>query len=147
MHEAGFAAVSSMDYSDSVISEMRAKTSGKFGMVWETMDVTEMRYDDVSWPLVMDKGTLDALYAENTTSLGKVAEQMLCEIQRVLAPGGHYALITMAQEFVLAKVLLTFSPPHWNGTIDIQPFFPSDGTTRSACVLLLFVGSCAAYAG
>jgi hypothetical protein len=37
------------------------------------MDVTAMTYADGSWPLVMDKGTLDALYAEDTAELGGIA--------------------------------------------------------------------------
>jgi hypothetical protein len=73
---------------------------------------------------------------------------MLGEIQRVMAPGGRYVLITMAQDYVLARALGAFSPPQWRGTVDVHPFTPSDGTSRSAylviCRTALSEGSAAA---
>ena len=145
MCDAGFAAVTSVDYSESVIAEMRAKTAGRSELAWEVMDVTAMRYGDASWRLVVDKGTLDALYAEETDVLGQVADSMFAEIQRVLAPGGKYALVTMAQGYVLARVLSAFSAPRWAGTVDIHPFVPGDGTARAA-YLLVFTAAAAGAA-
>ena len=51
---------------------------------------------------------------------------MLGEIQRVMAPGGRCVLITMAQDFVLARALGAFGPPQWRGTVDAHPFATSD---------------------
>lgn len=132
MSNAGFSAITSIDYSASVIVEMRAKTANQSGLAWEVMDVTALSYGDSSWSLVIDKGTLDALYAEDTEELGEVARKMFTEIQRVLAPGGRYMLVTMAQSFVLQRVLGAFSRPCWRGTVDIHSFMPGDGTLRPA---------------
>ena len=146
MSGAGFTSVTSMDYSESVIDEMKRKTAGAVGMQWDVMDVTAMTYADGSWPLVVDKGTLDALYAENTEKLTEVARQMFSEIQRVLATGGRYVLVSMCQDFVLARVLGCFAAPAWRGRVDIQPFVPGDGTARPA-YLLIFTAAASAEGG
>lgn len=142
MRDAGFTDITSIDYSASVIAEMRAKTANQSGLRWEVMDVTAMSYSDASWPLVVDKGTLDALYAEDTVELGEVARKMFAEIQRVLKPGGRYVLVTMAQSFVLQRALGAFTVPAWCGTIDIHSFVPGDGTLRPA-YLIVFTASSA----
>ncbi len=136
MSTAGFAAITSIDYSASVIAEMRAKTASQRGLTWEVMDVTAMSYADQSWPLVVDKGTLDALFAEDTVELGEIARKMFAEIQRVLAPGGKYVLVSMAQSFVLQRVLSAFSAPSWYGTVDVHSFVPGDGTLRPAYLIV-----------
>jgi hypothetical protein len=147
MSSAGFSAITSVDYSASVIAEMEAKTAGRSGLAWEVMDVTAMSYAGDSWRLVVDKGTLDALYAEDTAELGEVARKMFAEIQRVLAPGGKYVLVTMAQGFVLARALGSFAPPKWRGTVDVHPFVPSDGTSRPAYLIVFTAAAEAAAAG
>ena len=147
MSDAGFAAITSIDYSASVIAEMRAKTANQSGLAWEVMDVTAMTYTDGSWPLVVDKGTLDALYAEDTEELGEVARKMFGEIQRVLAPGGKYVLVTMAQSFVLQRVLDAFTAPTWRGTVDIHSFVPGDGTLRPAYLIVFTAAATGAALG
>lgn len=68
MYDAGYTAVRSVDFSDAVIDEMRAKhAAARPGMAWDVMDVTNMAgIGDGSVDVVMDKGMLDALYAEDT---------------------------------------------------------------------------------
>jgi SAM-dependent methyltransferase len=126
MHaQGGFHDVTSIDYSPAVIAEMRAKCQKASpgaqvatGLRWEVMDVTDMAaYADSSWSLVVDKGTLDALYAEDTAVLARAAARMLREVGRVLAPGGVYVLVSMAQGFVLERALTAFCPPSATGMV------------------------------
>jgi hypothetical protein len=152
LHSAGFTNVTSIDYSEAVINEMRQKCGSQPALVWETMDATVMRFDDESWETIVDKGTLDALYAEDTPSISATAEAMLRETQRVLASRGRFFLVTMAQDFVLAKVFQVFASrlpdgsPGWAGWVTVQPFRPTDGPPHSAYLLVFEASPAAATA-
>ncbi|CEG35158.1 methyltransferase-like protein 13 isoform x1 [Plasmopara halstedii] len=123
----GFSNLCSVDFSELVINEMRRKHPL---LQWQVMDMTDMRtLEDASFDLVMDKGALDALMAENTAEIKQDANKMLREVRRVLAPGGHYCCVTMAQDFILHHVLSFFSmkdetetePTHWSVGVQELP--------------------------
>ncbi|OWZ14296.1 Methyltransferase [Phytophthora megakarya] len=102
----GFLDLLSVDFSERVIDEMRRKEPT---LQWQVMDMTDMRaLQDASFDLVMDKGALDALMAEDTAEIKTDASKMLREVQRVLAPGGRYCCVTMAQDFILQHLLSFF---------------------------------------
>ena len=44
-------------------------------------------------------------------------------------------LVTMAQSFVLKRVLDAFSAPTWRGTVDVHSFVPGDGSLRPAYLI------------
>ncbi|RQM14888.1 hypothetical protein DD237_003055 [Peronospora effusa] len=99
----GFVNLLSVDFSARVIDEMQRKHPA---MQWQVMDMTDMRtLEDGSFDLVMDKGALDALMAEDTKEIKEDASRMLNEVERVLAPGGRYCCVTMAQDFILQHLL------------------------------------------
>ncbi|KAG7395967.1 hypothetical protein PHYBOEH_002952 [Phytophthora boehmeriae] len=103
----GFSDLLSVDFSERVIDEMRRKHPT---LRWEVMDMTDMKtLEDGSFDLVLDKGALDALMAEDTLEIKKDATRMLQEVRRVLAPGGRYCCVTMAQDFILSHLLRFFS--------------------------------------
>ncbi|KAE9028619.1 Methyltransferase-like protein 13 [Phytophthora rubi] len=103
----GFSELLSVDFSARVIDEMRRKQPA---LRWEVMDMTDMRaLGDASVDLVLDKGALDALMAEDTPAVRQDATRMLREVRRVLAPGGRYCCVTMAQDFILQHLLSFFS--------------------------------------
>ncbi|GMF26582.1 unnamed protein product [Phytophthora lilii] len=103
----GFGDLLSVDFSARVIDEMRRKHPA---LRWQVMDMTDMRaLADASFDLVMDKGALDALMAEDTPEIRADAARMLREVRRVLAPGGRYCCVTMAQDFILQHLLGFFS--------------------------------------
>lgn len=54
------------------------------------MDATEMSFKDGSFPLAVDKGTLDAMCAGSYELAGKLA----AEVYRVLQPGGLWILVS-----------------------------------------------------
>ncbi|KAI9990172.1 hypothetical protein PInf_020598 [Phytophthora infestans] len=123
----GFSSLLSVDFSERVIDEMRRKHPV---LQWQVMDMTDMRaLEDASFDLVMDKGALDALMAEDTPEIKRDALKMLREVRRVLAPGGRYCCVTMAQDFILQHLLSFFSlkdetepePTHWSVGVQELP--------------------------
>ncbi|RHY34880.1 hypothetical protein DYB32_002406 [Aphanomyces invadans] len=102
----GYLHVTSMDFSALVIDEMKHKHPS---MKWDVMDMTQMSYADASFDCVMDKGALDALMATDDTPVLADAVKMFREIDRVLAPGGSYICVTMAQDFILEHLLTAFT--------------------------------------
>ncbi|KAG6613770.1 methyltransferase-like protein 13 isoform x1 [Phytophthora cinnamomi] len=99
----GFCDLLSVDFSARVIDEMRRKHPA---LRWQEMDMTDMRaLGAASFDLVVDKGALDALMAEDTPEVREDATRMLREVRRVLAPGGRYCCVTMAQDFILQHLL------------------------------------------
>lgn len=123
----GFSNLLSVDFSARVIDEMQRKYPA---LQWQVMDMTNMRaLEDASFDLVMDKGAMDALMAENTAEIRHDALKMLCEVRRVLAPGGRYCCVTMAQDFILQHLLSFFILPveadaeqtHWSVSVHELP--------------------------
>ncbi|KAG7378237.1 hypothetical protein PHYPSEUDO_010391 [Phytophthora pseudosyringae] len=103
----GFSSLLSVDFSERVIGEMTRKHPA---LQWRVMDMTDMRALEAgSFNLVVDKGALDALMAEDTPEVRVDASKMLREVRRVLAPGGRYCCVTMAQDFILQHLLSFFS--------------------------------------
>jgi spermidine synthase/ubiquinone/menaquinone biosynthesis C-methylase UbiE len=114
----GFTQLLSVDFSERVIDEMRRKQPT---LQWKVMDMTDMReLQDGSFDLVMDKGALDALMAEDTAEIKADALKMLTEVSRVLAPGGRYCCVTMAQDFILQHLLGFFCQDVMQWSVGVQ---------------------------
>ena len=115
MYDAGYDAITNVDFSPVVIEEMSAKTrKDQPKMRWKLLDMTDMHeekggFSDGAFGTVLDKGALDALMAEDTADVGASAARFLAEVERVLAVGGVYLVVTMAQEFILRRLLTTFT--------------------------------------
>merc|ERR1712060_1024841 len=60
------------------------------GQRFMVMDATQMSFPDESFDVVIDKGTLDALYS-GALPMVKAA---IAEIERILRPGGVYIMVT-----------------------------------------------------
>eukprot|EP00667_Euglena_gracilis_P008683 EG_transcript_8804 len=134
----GFASVTSIDFSEEVVAAMRSKTQAMDGLHWAVMDMTRLQYDNESFGCVMDKGALDALYAADEDAIAEDVSRMFREVQRVLRPGGSYLCITMAQDYVLQRLLQHFAGPGWG--VDLHTFAPSDGTAAPAFLVALTKG-------
>ncbi|KAH0787070.1 Phosphoethanolamine N-methyltransferase-related protein [Histomonas meleagridis] len=85
-----FHSVYNMDISSVVIDQMKSKYQDQKELIWEVMDCTNMTYEDNSFDVVFDKGTLDALFCGDM----KNVEKTICEVARILKPNGIYIVIT-----------------------------------------------------
>ncbi|TDH67837.1 hypothetical protein CCR75_007980 [Bremia lactucae] len=123
----GFSCLLSVDFSARVINEMQSKHPA---LKWQVMDMTQMdALEDASFDLIMDKGALDALMAEDTPEIKLDAIKMFREVRRLLATSGRYCCITMAQDFILRHLLEFFilkdfvetKPTYWGVGVQELP--------------------------
>ena len=111
LYDVGYRAITSIDISDQVISQMQQTNKARPELVFEKMDVLDLKYPEDKFSVVLDKGTLDALF----TSSGeeeKVAG-MWSEIARVLRLGGRYVSVSLLQPHILSSVVSWFSSRGW----------------------------------
>ena len=71
--------------------------------------LSQMDYKDGEFNVVLDKGTLDALYSQDDQENEEKIEKMFAEISRVLRIGGRYLCITLAQSFIAKKIVQYFT--------------------------------------
>jgi ubiquinone/menaquinone biosynthesis C-methylase UbiE len=154
-YDKGFHNLINLDFSELVIDEMKNKTTDRKEMKWVVGDMTDLStYSDSSINVVFDKGALDALMSTDSTDVRDKAAQMFSEIQRVLAPGGKYICITLAEHFIIESLLTYFNPSvvsgGWSITVDCvtskkdSPFLPfyveiSKATSSASNDIKLFV--------
>jgi len=92
MHEAGYRSVTNIDISASAVKKMEEQFS-VLGMEWRVMDATAMSFEDCTYDLQVDKGTLDAMMHGGSVGEG-LASAMTAEVWRTLRPGGRFLLIS-----------------------------------------------------
>jgi len=68
-----------------------------------------MSFLDNSFSVVLDKGTLDAVFTDDSPDVTKAVEKMVSEIGRVLRIGGRYVCFSLAQEHIVNKIVRLFS--------------------------------------
>lgn len=110
MYDSGFKNITNIDISPVAIKkmiEMNGKDRGD--MKFLQMDATAMSFENESFSVVFDKGTLDALMTDNSDEVRKTVETYFNEILRVLRNGGRYICISLLQEHIL-NFLLEFFP-------------------------------------
>ena len=84
LYQSGFQNIVNIDFSQLVIDEMKRKTADLTNMSWELMDMTKMTFPDNSFDIVLDKGAIYALMAQDTQEVHQEALRTMNEIQRVL---------------------------------------------------------------
>ncbi|XP_028327969.1 EEF1A lysine methyltransferase 4 [Gouania willdenowi] len=105
MYNAGYHAITNIDYSSVCISTMRARHSDCPGMTWHQMDVCQLSFPNSSFDVVIEKATLDALMVDEKTpwkissQTASFIHQALTEISRCLKTGGRFISVTFAQPF------------------------------------------------
>lgn len=90
MHANGFRNMTNIDISRVSIEKMEVRFKS-LGFRWLEMDATAMTFDDCSFDVAIDKGTVDALM-----SPGLLAETqaVMTEVWRTLRPGGIFILVS-----------------------------------------------------
>ncbi|CAB4067056.1 unnamed protein product [Lepeophtheirus salmonis] len=111
----GFKSVFSIDTSSHAIKAM----SDKYAQFSEDlkfieMDATEMKFPDEHFGVVVDKGTLDALFVdgEDPAVLSTITN-MINEIDRTLKNNGRYICISLLQPHILKWIVPTFAERGW----------------------------------
>lgn len=123
LYDAGYHNIYNIDYSDLVIKEMKEKNLHKReSMTWEIGDVTNMESlfpKEEDFQIIIDKGTLDAIFSENTAALRQKVKQMFDEVNRLLDGfNGMYVCVSLAQDFILDILMEYFQPSNWE--IDVH---------------------------
>jgi len=113
LYDVGYRNIRSIDISDLVISQMSQQNKHRGELIFEKMDVTNMRFKDEEFSVVIDKGTLDALFTDTTKDVIEKVEQMWEEIGRVLRVGGRYLCVSLLQPHILSSMVTWFSNRGW----------------------------------
>eukprot|EP00092_Neocalanus_flemingeri_P003266 GFUD01003497.1.p1 GENE.GFUD01003497.1~~GFUD01003497.1.p1 ORF type:complete len:665 (+),score=233.31 GFUD01003497.1:1632-3626(+) len=113
LYDVGYRNIRSIDISDLVIAQMSQQNRHRGELIFEKMDVTDMRFKDEEFSVVLDKGTLDALFTDTTEEVVTKVEQMWEEISRVLRVGGRYLCVSLLQSHILSAMVTWFSSRGW----------------------------------
>ncbi|XP_054756592.2 EEF1A lysine methyltransferase 4-like [Lytechinus pictus] len=103
MYEDGYHNIVNVDFSSVCIEKMKEKHEHCPTMEWMVMDIKDLKFPDCSFDVVLEKGTLDALVANekdpwNISEEGfDVMNQSLTQVSRVLKPAGRFLSLTFAQ--------------------------------------------------
>ena len=109
LYDAGIRNISNIDISEVVIKQMAPRNKEKRPhMSFTVMDVLRMDYSAAQFDCVLDKGTLDALFTDQTRETVEKVDRLFSEVERVLKVGGRYVFVSLAQEHILVKVMVCF---------------------------------------
>lgn len=92
MYNDGYKNIKNIDISHNVIKIMAERNKDKEGMIYEVMDVRDLKYEDNSFDLAVDKSTIDALLCGEDAFIN--VAKMIKEVQRVLKVGGYYMIVS-----------------------------------------------------
>ena len=123
LYDAGYEQITNIDYSPTVIRDMRAKhATTRPKMQWMVMDMTDMSaLDDAYFDVVIDKAAMDALMTQegdvwNPDARAIAASRAMCQhVSRILRSGGHFLQISLNQTHFRKKYLLGW---HNNDSVD-----------------------------
>lgn len=88
----GYKNIKNIDISHNVIKAMKERNKDKVGMMYEVMDVRDLKYEDNTFDLAVDKSTIDALLCGDDAFIN--VAKMIKEVQRVLKVGGYYMIVS-----------------------------------------------------
>ena len=109
MYDVGYTNITNIDISEVVIKQMAKTYRSRESCKWIQMDATSMSFDNESFSVVLDKGTLDAMMSEESDAVNKMISKYFSEIMRVLKPMGRYVCVSLLQEHIIQS-LLNFFP-------------------------------------
>ena len=68
-----------------------------------------MTFGDGEFSVCLDKGTLDAIFSDDSPEVHVQVDKMLAEVGRVLRVGGRYICISLAQPFIARRIVERFA--------------------------------------
>eukprot|EP00620_Florenciella_sp_RCC1587_P018131 CAMPEP_0182574976 /NCGR_PEP_ID=MMETSP1324-20130603/28178_1 /TAXON_ID=236786 /ORGANISM="Florenciella sp., Strain RCC1587" /LENGTH=181 /DNA_ID=CAMNT_0024790475 /DNA_START=33 /DNA_END=574 /DNA_ORIENTATION=- len=116
LYDDGFKNVTSIDFSPTVIKAMAARhAEARPELKWLTMDMLDLKFDDESFDVVIDKAAMDALMTDEGSvwdpaqATRDAADAMCRESSRVLVKGGGvFICVSFAQPHFRIKYLEAF---------------------------------------
>jgi len=90
MYDDGYKNIVNIDIAESVIEKMKLRINGRIGLIYETMDATEMtKLKDAEFDLVIDKGTLDAILNGENSSFIAAKLIKVCIFKKLIFKRNH----------------------------------------------------------
>ena len=108
MYDIGIKNIINIDLSEIVIKQMCGKNKHRKEMLFLKMDMLKMDFEDSTFDVVVDKGTLDALMSDSSEKVDDDCNKLFAELDRVLKIGGRYICVSLAQEHISDKILSSF---------------------------------------
>lgn len=103
----GVKKITSIDFEETVIKKMNNR---EVPINYQVMDMLNMSFEDGSFDYAIDKGTLDAICADNTPETATKVVQYFNEVLRVINPkGGTFVCVSLLQDFILDALISFFS--------------------------------------
>ncbi|KAI7848851.1 S-adenosyl-L-methionine-dependent methyltransferase [Circinella umbellata] len=103
MYKDGYKNITNIDYSKTVIDNMKERCIDMPEMKWLEMDIRDLKFDNESFDVVIDKGTMDALMCDRG-DVWDPSEELIAEVKgevdevvRVTKVGGSFLYITFGQ--------------------------------------------------
>ena len=129
LYDKGYHNITNNDISESCIKLM--KESDTRGMKWDVVDILKpLPYDNESFDMALDKGTLDAIILEKADKWEpdpeafEISEKYFKEVDRVLKPDGIFIQISFGQPHFRRKL---FERDIYNWDVEVQTIQPGQG--------------------
>ncbi|XP_067851251.1 EEF1A lysine methyltransferase 4 [Heptranchias perlo] len=103
MFMSGYRSITNIDFSAICIEKMATKYASCSGMEWKVMDAKALEFENESFNVVLEKGTIDAMMVDEkdpwnvSQETTEIIDQVLKEVSRILRKGGRFISITFAQ--------------------------------------------------
>ncbi|KPP57176.1 hypothetical protein Z043_125125, partial [Scleropages formosus] len=111
LYDVGYQQLINIDISETAVAHMKQRNAERRpGLTFLQVDATQTPFESGTFQAALDKGTLDAMAAEEE---GLLATRMLAEVGRVLAVGGRYVCVSLAQEHVVKMAVEHFVREGW----------------------------------
>ena len=136
LYDAGFKNIVNIDFSETVVDKMKiAHSEQRPLMQWITMDMTDMNFDPMSFDVVIDKASMDALMVDEGDvwnpheSTIDITDKMCIGISKILKlHSGKFIQLSFAQPHFRTKYLMGLNLKNDDGNRVIDsPYESSSG--------------------
>ncbi|XP_039270372.2 eEF1A lysine and N-terminal methyltransferase-like [Styela clava] len=137
MYDAGLKSIMNIDISQTAIDQMLKRRGDRRTLEYVKMDLTDLKFEDEHFSVIVDKGTLDAIMSDDSSQSNETADKIFSEYFRVLKNGGRYVCVTLAQDYILNKILEYFTKNDW--LVRLHKVFMSDENQSNNLPVFAFV--------
>ena len=84
LHARGYRNIDNIDFSETVIAKMREQSVAMPNLKWHVMDMLDLRFDNGSFDVVLDKGNMDALMVDQE-DVWNPNQEVIRRVEKALA--------------------------------------------------------------